>query len=91
MVDASRSFLRATGEDTSTLDMFEMLSIAFLIAAALGALSAILMLLKVGSPKALALLMLLAGLISLVNKESAPFAIPLVVAGLLGFFVKKTA
>lgn len=91
MAAASRSFGRAMGEDTSVYDTFEMLSIAFLIAATLGALAALLLLLRVGSPKALGLLMLLSGALPLINSESAPFGVPLLLAGILAFFVRKKA
>lgn len=84
-----RSYERATGGDTSSFDMLEMYSILLLILAALGAFASILMLLRVGSPKALALLILIAGGILLLNAESAPYAIPMVFAGLLAFFVRK--
>lgn len=91
MATAARSFNRALGEDTSTYDMFEMLSIAFLIAAALGGVAALLLLLRVGSAKALALLLLLSGAIPLINSESLPFGIPLLLAGFLALFVRKPA
>lgn len=75
---------------SSTIAMFEMLSITFLIVAALGALASILLLLKVGSPRALAILMLLAGLVPFINAESLIFGVPLVLAGILALFVRKS-
>ncbi len=86
-----QSFGQESGGDgvASTIAMFEMLSIAFLIVAALGALASILLLLKVGSPRALALLLLLAGLVPFVNMESALFGAPLLLAGFLALFVRK--
>lgn len=84
-----QSFNRATGGDTSAYDMLNMFSLLFIIFAALGALASMLILLRVGPPKALALLMLISGLVPFINAESLPFGIPLVLAGLLAFFVRK--
>ncbi|MAW79364.1 MAG: hypothetical protein CMI63_03945 [Parvularcula sp.] len=84
-----QSFNRAAGGDTSAYDMLNMFSLIFIIAAALGALASILLLLKAGSPRALAILMLLAGLVPFINAESLVFGVPLVLAGILALFVRK--
>lgn len=89
MTSGVRAYERATGGDTSAYDMFEVYSMMLLLLAALGAVGSILLLLRIGPPKALALLMLIAGAVPMLNLENAPYALPLALAGLLAFFARK--
>lgn len=91
MAAGVRAYERATGGDTSAYDMIDIYSTMLLILAALGALGGLLLLLRVGSPKALAILIVVAALIPFVNAESGPYAAPMLLAGVLAFFVRKKA
>jgi len=83
------AYARASGGDTSAYDMMSVISMVLIAGAVLGAIASLLLLIKVGSPKALAALLILAGLMPFINMESALFGVPMLFAGLLGFFVKK--
>jgi len=78
-----------SGQMAQQISQMETAASMLLLAAAVGGVSSVLLMIKQGPPKALGILLIIAGVFPMIFSPNAIFGLPMTLAGLMALFLKQ--